>query len=127
MRSLTIFLFLFSLILIASLCDARADPDNYWKIVMKDKLMPTTFQDAQSQDTQRSSGADNYWKIVMKDELMPTMIQDAQSQDTQRSSNEDNKKDQLVTRFDTLPNLKIFTRDFNTKPNINDYHKPPRK
>ncbi|KAM0000335.1 hypothetical protein Hdeb2414_s0433g00892561 [Helianthus debilis subsp. tardiflorus] len=105
MRSITIFLFLFSHILIASLCDARADPDNYSKIVMKDELMPTTFQDAQSQDTQRSSGADNYWKIVMKDELMPTTIQDAQSQDIHRSSNEDNKKDQLVTRFDTLSNL----------------------
>ncbi|MFS7980125.1 hypothetical protein Hanom_Chr10g00935691 [Helianthus anomalus] len=92
MRSLTNFLFLFSLILvriyvykgvriemhitIASLCDARADPDNYWKIVMKDELMPTT-QDAQSQDTQRSSGTDNYWKIVMKDEIMSTTIQDA--------------------------------------------------
>ncbi|KAJ0884600.1 hypothetical protein HanPSC8_Chr10g0435651 [Helianthus annuus] len=112
MRSLTIFLFLFSLILIASLCDARADPDNYWKIVMKDELMPTT-QDAQSQDTQRSSGADNYWKIVMKDELMPATIQDAQSQDTQRSSSADNY-------------WKIVMKDEIMSTTIQDAPKPPK-
>ncbi|KAI7746887.1 hypothetical protein M8C21_032179, partial [Ambrosia artemisiifolia] len=47
----------------------------------------------------------------------PKMLPDALSQDS--------KNDQFVTRFNTQSNMKMFTRDFNTRPNIMDYRKAP--
>ncbi|KAD4179152.1 hypothetical protein R6Q59_022693 [Mikania micrantha] len=81
MRSSSVFLVLFSLLLIASLHEARKDPEEYVKSVTKDEPVPKT-----------------------------------------------NQGGEFARDFDTRPNLKMFTNDFNPIPasllNNND---PPKK
>ncbi|KAL7584883.1 BURP domain-containing protein 17 [Lactuca sativa] len=55
MRSLSTGLFFFSLILLASLHDAREGPKEYWRSVMKDEPMPKAIQDVLIQDSARSN------------------------------------------------------------------------
>ncbi|KAI3755557.1 hypothetical protein L1987_55360 [Smallanthus sonchifolius] len=45
MRSPSAILFLFSLLLLATLNDARNGPEEYWRSVMKDEPMPKALQD----------------------------------------------------------------------------------
>ncbi|KAI3804961.1 hypothetical protein L1987_26881 [Smallanthus sonchifolius] len=45
MRSISAILFLFSLLLLANLSDARKGPEEYWGSVMKDEPMPKALQD----------------------------------------------------------------------------------
>ncbi|PWA73420.1 Organ specific protein [Artemisia annua] len=56
MRSISVFLFLFSILLVASLNDARLGPEEYWRSVMKDDPMPkaiTDFLDQHSSKKER--------------------------------------------------------------------------
>ncbi|PWA81812.1 Organ specific protein [Artemisia annua] len=59
MRCLSTFFFIFSLVLFASLNDARNDPEEYWRNVMKDDPMPKTIQDALIEDSFASSDKGN--------------------------------------------------------------------
>nr|GEU59507.1 hypothetical protein [Tanacetum cinerariifolium] len=59
MRYLSTFLFIFSLVLVAGLNDARNDPEEYWRNVMKDDPMPKTIQDALIQDSSTTSDKGN--------------------------------------------------------------------
>ncbi|MFS7953822.1 hypothetical protein Hanom_Chr07g00623101 [Helianthus anomalus] len=59
----------------------------------------------------------------MKDEPMPKTIQDALSQDSTKSINEVDEEDQYVRGW-RGPDLKMFTRDFDTKSNRLSYLVP---
>ncbi|KAA8545957.1 hypothetical protein F0562_020592 [Nyssa sinensis] len=50
MGSISIFFVLFSLLLFANLMDARKNPEDYWKRVMKGEPMPKAIQDLVNQD-----------------------------------------------------------------------------
>ncbi|MFS7905884.1 putative organ specific protein [Helianthus anomalus] len=90
MRSLTVFLFLFSVLLNSSLYDARKDPEEIWKSVMRDEPMPKTIQDALSQDSTRSNN-----EVKMKDQSVSVF-------DTQPNHK------MFQRDFDTKPNSMTF-------------------
>ncbi|KAI3497322.1 hypothetical protein L1887_39848 [Cichorium endivia] len=59
MKSLSTSLFFFSLILLASLHDAREGPKEYWRSVMKDEPMPKAIQDVLMEDPNGSNDKEN--------------------------------------------------------------------
>ncbi|KAK1431170.1 hypothetical protein QVD17_14454 [Tagetes erecta] len=60
MRSLFLILFLFSLLLLASVNDARKDPEEYWRSVMKDEPMPKALEDVLIRDPSTSNMKDRF-------------------------------------------------------------------
>ncbi|GAA0145184.1 hypothetical protein Leryth_004353 [Lithospermum erythrorhizon] len=50
MKSSLALLVIFSIVLGAYVVDARRDPENYWKAIMKDEVMPKALSDLLIQD-----------------------------------------------------------------------------
>ncbi|KAI3804962.1 hypothetical protein L1987_26882 [Smallanthus sonchifolius] len=59
MRSLFTILCLFSVLLLASVNDARKGPEEYWQSVMKDEPMPKALQDVLIHDQSDSGDKEN--------------------------------------------------------------------
>ncbi|PWA51902.1 Organ specific protein [Artemisia annua] len=53
MRSVSVFLILFCILLVGSLSDARLGPEEYWRSVMKDDPMPKAISDSLSQQSSK--------------------------------------------------------------------------
>ncbi|KVI01976.1 Organ specific protein [Cynara cardunculus var. scolymus] len=61
MKSLSTFVFLFSLVLLARMNDARKGPEEYWRSIMKDEPMPKAIQDVLSEDsTDKENNRDRF-------------------------------------------------------------------
>nr|GEU59509.1 hypothetical protein [Tanacetum cinerariifolium] len=53
MRTISVFLFLFSILLVASLNDARLGPEEHWRSIMKDDPMPKAITDFLDQSSSK--------------------------------------------------------------------------
>ncbi|KAI3755554.1 hypothetical protein L1987_55357 [Smallanthus sonchifolius] len=115
MRSFSAFFVVFSLLLLASPREARKDPEEYSRSVMK----PKTIEDALTQDSLGSNDKENKKGQFTRDF-------DAQPNLKMFTKGFNPIPDQFVRDFDTQPNLKMFTKGFNPIPN-SLVKKPPMK
>ncbi|KAI3804966.1 hypothetical protein L1987_26889 [Smallanthus sonchifolius] len=105
MRSFSVFFVVFSLLLLASLREARKDPEDYSRSMMKLKMI----QDALSQDSRGSNDEENKKGHFARDF-------DAQLNLKMFTKGFNPIPDQFARDFDEQPNLKMFTKGFNPIP-----------
>ncbi|KAJ0898872.1 hypothetical protein HanRHA438_Chr08g0361761 [Helianthus annuus] len=108
MRPAFVYSLVFSLLLIASLYDARIHRKDFWKSLRKDEPKPKTIQEAPSHDSFGSNKIEN-----TKDQFARDF--DRQPNLKMFTKDFNPKKDQFAIDFDRQPNLKMFTKDFNPK------------
>ncbi|XP_076922737.1 organ-specific protein P4-like [Bidens hawaiensis] len=74
MRSLFAVVFLFSLLLLASVNDARTGPEEYWRSVMKDEPMPKALQDVLIQDPSNGDKENKKDRFIRNFDTKPNLI-----------------------------------------------------
>uniref|UniRef100_A0A5B7CBJ7 Putative Organ specific protein n=1 Tax=Davidia involucrata TaxID=16924 RepID=A0A5B7CBJ7_DAVIN len=104
MRSISTFFVLFSILLFANLMDARKDPKDYWKSIMKGEPMPKAIEDLVHLDPPASDLSNEKKELHTPSETI--------------------NMNRFIKDFDTRPNVIIYhshVKPKDVKPFIEDF------